>query len=190
MTSIFGASVHFVNQPLVKEVIKNFAGSITFVFGLVEIYELYQIIRGREITDEDCSAYPRWIQITIKVMVISSKISIILSAGVTHPGIFIISSLVGCFFSTAQLDSVFGPNTLFVINPWHPRHIISIIAVILALPSVMRSVYQGIQWIFKTLSKQSASQYKIQVAVLFTTLMSRPVLHLVNQLGRFVLKPL
>lgn len=35
----------FLNQPLIKEGVKNVAGVATFAFGLVEVYDLYQILR-------------------------------------------------------------------------------------------------------------------------------------------------
>jgi hypothetical protein len=60
--NLFNASVRILNQPIVKEGVKNIAGTVTFVFGLVEIYDIYQIARGREITTEVCSDYPKWIQ--------------------------------------------------------------------------------------------------------------------------------
>jgi len=43
------AAVRFFNQPLIKEGIKNVAGVVTCAFGIVELYDIYQIMRGREI---------------------------------------------------------------------------------------------------------------------------------------------
>lgn len=197
---VFNASVHLLNQPMVKEGVKNFAGSVTFVFGLVEIYDIYQIARGREISTETCSTSSKWVQVANKVVVICAKISLILSAGVSRPGIFIISSFVGCIFSSVQLNRVFGPNAIFVINPWHPRHVISIAAVILALPSALQSTYKGINWMYKKIShyqntlidKQKANNWltdsKIRLMILFNTITSRPTLHIGNQLSRFILR--
>lgn len=179
MISPIAGAIRLFNQPLVKEGIKNVAGSLTLAFGLVEIYDLYQIARGREISTEDYSAYPKWVQIANKVILISAKISLILSAGVSHPGVFILSTLAGCAFSTAQLDQVFGPNTLFAINPWHPRHVISIVAVALALPSVLQTTYKA----FKASEKPLADS-KTRLSALFNTLTSRPLLHIGNQLSR------
>jgi hypothetical protein len=195
---LFNASVRLLNQPVVKEGVKNLAGSVTFVFGLVEVYDIYQIARGREISTEACSTSPQWLQVANKVVIICAKISLILSASVSRPGVFIISSLVKCVFSTAQLNRVFGPNTILAVNPWHPRHVISIAAVILALPSVIQSTYKGVNWSYKkicqyqnTLPQQTnnwLTDSKIRLMTLFNTITSRPTLHIGNQLGRFILR--
>lgn len=199
--NLFNTSVHLLNQPIVKEGVKNIAGTVTFVFGLVEVYDIYQIARGREITTEACSDYPKWIQLANKMIIVCAKISLILSAGVSRPGVFIISSLIGCIFSTSQLDRVFGPNTIFAVNPWHPRHIVSIVAVVLALPSLAQSTYKGINWACKKIREyQGASSNrsgvntwltdtKVRIMTLFNAGTSRPVLHLGNQLSRFILRP-
>lgn len=94
--SLFHTSVRLLNQPIVKEGVKNIAGTVTFAFGLIEIHDVYQILRGREIITEPCSGYPKWVQVANKVVVVCAKISLILSAGVSRPGVFIISSLIGC----------------------------------------------------------------------------------------------
>lgn len=193
------ASVHLLNQPLIKEGVKNVAGSVTMAFGLMEMYDVYQIMCCREISTELHSNFPRWVQSANKVVIVCAKISLILSAGVSRPGVFIISSIVGSVFSTAQLDRVFGPNTIFAINPWHPRHIISIAAVLLALPSVAQSVYKGGHWVCQKIchyqnesgNRQEANHWltdaKIRLVVLFNTITSRPTLHIGNQFGRFIL---
>lgn len=200
--NLFTSSVRLLNQPIVKEGVKNIAGTVTCVFGLVEIYDIYQIARGREITTEPCSDFPKWIQVANKVVIVCAKISLILSAGVSRPGVFIISSLIGCIFSTSQLDKVFGPNTIFAVNPWHPRHVVSIVAVVLALPSLAQSAYKGINWTYKKIREyQNTSSdrtdvntwltnTKVRIMTLFNTATSRPVLHLGNQLGRFILRPI
>lgn len=205
--NLFNVSVRLLNQPIVKEGVKNIAGTVTFVFGVVEIYDIYQIVRarvvrGREITTEACSDYPKWMQVTNKVIIICSKISLVLSAGVSRPGVVIISLLIGCVFSTSQLNRVFGPNTIFAVNPWHPRHVVSIAAVILALPLLAQSVYKGINWAYKKIRQyQNTStngsdvkiwltDTKIRLMTLFNVATSRPTLHLGNQLGRFILRPI
>jgi hypothetical protein len=194
---LFNVSIHILNQPIIKEGVKNIAGSVTFIFGLVEIYEIYQIIRGREISTETYSTIPKWVQVVIKVVIVCAKVSLILSAGVSSPGVFIISSLVGCIFHTSHLERVFGPNTIFAVNPWHPRHIISIVAVILALPSVIQLTYKGVNWMHKKICDyqnmpiKKASHWltdsKIRLMALFNTISSRPALHIGNQVGKLLL---
>jgi hypothetical protein len=195
---LFNASVRLLNQPIVKEGVKNLAGSVTFVFGLVEIYDIYQIARGREISTETCSTSPRWAQVANKVIIVCAKISLILSAGVSRPGVFIISSLTGCVLSTTQLDKIFGPNTIFAINPWHPRHIVSIAAVILALPSIIQSTCKGANWIYTKIRQYQntpsqdidnwLTDSKIRLMTLFNSVTSRPTLHIGNQLSQFILR--
>ncbi len=195
---LFNASVRLLNQPIVKEDVKNVAGSVTFVFGMIEFYDIYQIARGREISTEVCLNSPKWVQIANKTVVVCAKISLILSAGVSRPGVFIISSIVGRVFSTTQLERVFGPNTIFDVNPWHPRHVISIAAVILALPSVAQSTYKGIDWMYRKICHHQVmprqdihhwlTDSKIRLMALFNTITSRPTLHIGNQLGRFILR--
>lgn len=197
---MINSTIQLLNQPIVKESVKNVVGSVTFAFGLIEIYDIYQIARGRQITTETYSNYPKWIQIANKVVIVCAKISLILSAGVSRPGVFIISSLLGLVFSTPQLERVFGPNTLFSINPWHPRHIVSIVAVILALPSMIQSVCKGCNWAYKKIRQYNdmpadslkvkiwLTDTKIRLMTLFNTATSRPILHMGNQLGRFILR--
>jgi hypothetical protein len=154
---------NLLNQPMIKEGVKNVAGSVTFAFGLVEIYDIYKMARGCEM--ETVTSTSKWVQAANKVVNFFAKISLILSAGVSRPGVFIISSLVGCVFSTSQLNQMFGPNTIFAINPRHPRHILSIAAVILGLPSLLLT-----------------SDHEIRLKTLFNTITSRPLLHIGNQL--------
>lgn len=210
MNSIFGevkglfhGSVRLLNQPVVKEGVKNVASSVTFLFGMMELYDIYKIATGREILTEPCSNSPKWVQIANKTVVVCAKISLVLSAGVSRPGVFIISSFTGCIFSAAQLKRIFGPNTIFAVNPWHPRHIISIAAQILAIPSIAQSTYKAINWLSykinwmhklsraRIMLTQNTDQWltdsKIRLMVLFNSITSRPTLHIGNQLSRFIL---
>lgn len=201
MKSLFTTSVGLLNQPIVKEGVKNIAGAVTFVFGLVEIYDIYRIARDREITTTEArSIYPKWSQRANKVIIVCAKISLILSAGVSRPGVFILSSLIGCVFSTSQLNRAFGPNTLFAINPWHPRHVVSIAAIILAFPSLTQSAYKSINWACKKIRQHQETSTnrprvsswltdtQVRLMNLFNTATGRPVLHLGNQLCCFLIR--
>lgn len=189
--------VRFLNRPLVKDGVKNIAGTVTFAFGLVELYDISQILKGREISTETYSEYPKWARVANKVVIVCAKLSLILSAGVSRPGVYIISTLVRCFFSSYQLKQVFGHNTTFAINPWHPRHIVSIVAVTLALPSLAQSAYKGSKWVYKKIQNSQTlhssqntlwlTDAKIRLMNLFNTATSRPLLHIGNQFGRYVL---
>ncbi len=155
--------VNLLNQPQVKEGIKNAAGAATCSFGLVEIYD------GRILPKN-------WQTTADKVISVCSKSSLILSACVSRPGVYLISSLSGSLLCTEQLNRVFGPNTIFAINPWHPRHAASIGAVVLALPALVRAAFNP-----KKISNT-------ELCLFFNTLTSRPVLHLGNQLAQLLIK--
>lgn len=195
ITSLFRYSYAVINQPIVKEGVKNLASSISFMFGLVEMHDIYRIAKGRSITCEALTDAIPWKQQLYKIIMICAKISLVLSAGVSRPGIYLISTLMGSIFSTSQLNRVFGPNTVFEINPWHPRHIVSIAALIFALPCVIQSAYCSLDLFQKNIRhcchksefKAWLCDKKINVMVLFNTLTSRPILHLGNQIFRFAL---
>lgn len=185
---------NLLNHPVVKEGVKNVAGVATFAFGVVEIYDIYSSLKNRNVTTET-SQKLSWQETLKKVVMVCAKISLILSGMVSRPGVFIISTLVGMVFTPIQLESVFGPNTIFAVNPWHPRHVVSIAAVILALPAVVQALYQGAAWIYRKITQEvqvnpqaSAqswlSDMKVRLFVLFNSITSRPVLHIGNQLFR------
>lgn len=190
------SSVNLLNQPLFKEGIKNGAGIATALLGAVAAHDLYKWATGqRKITTEkdtginkSLNPLPHTIH---KMIMFSSKISLILSAAVSRPGVLVISSLVGRVFTTAQLDKVFGLNTIFAINPWHPRHVISIVAVALATPALIESAYRIYQNTrqYKTDANSTAwlTDAKVKATTLFNFITSRPTLHIGNQLGRFLI---
>lgn len=197
-TNIFRAGVNFLNSPLVKEGIKNVAGGITCILGLVELYDLCQIMRGQESSTAGNKSTSTWAQTAQKAITIAAKLSLILSAGVSRPGVYVISTLIGQFATTAQLESVFGANTVFAINPWHPRHVISLVAVGLAMPAVIQGVYKGICWIFTKKqdcqkavvieSKAILSDSAVYKINFFNFMTSRPTLHIGNWIARIILR--
>lgn len=184
--------VRILNQPAIKEGVKNVAGCATFVFGMLEIYDLCQIVRGRrKFSMEDRSDQPKWVQNVHKIIIIFAKISLILSAAASRIGNYLIAFFVGKVFSAEQLTR-FGPNTNFANNWKHPRHIVSIAAVIFALPSLILLVSTGAIWTYKKIRKindeernhPSQTGYTdrvIQGIVAFNFFTSRPILHLGNQ---------
>lgn len=144
---LFDSSVCLLNKPLVKERIKNIVSTATFVFSI------HQILQIPKIKPRTYSEYPKWVQIAHKVFFVCTTISLVLNIGVSVPGAYIISTLVGCAFSTQQLNRVFGPYTTFSVNPWHPRHVLSIAAMILAIPSCAQSVYNAFKWTYKKIKQ-------------------------------------
>lgn len=189
-------AVVFLNQPIVKESVKRIASIATFIFGLIEIYDIYQIMRGKEIATDIDPNKPQWVQTAAKVSIVFAKISIILSAAISRPGVYIISTLVNRVATQAQLERLFGPNTIYAHNPWHPRHVASIAAVILAVPAMVQAVYLGFSWVSRKVDQLQEdnseinqnhawlTDAKIRLIVLFNTLTSRPVLHIGNQFAR------
>lgn len=141
---------NILNTPVVKESIKNITGTFTFVFGPVAFYDLCKILQGREISTEACpQTWPHWAKTASKTVLVCAKISLVLSAVVSRPGIFILSSIVGTMVSTGRLERIFGLNTTFTLNPWHPRHLVGMAALILALPSLAQTTYEGACWIHR-----------------------------------------
>lgn len=182
-------ATRFLNQPIIKEGIKKVAGSITFIFGLVEMYDICQILRGREISTELDINGPRWSRVANKIIILAAKISLILSASVTHPGVFLLSRAVSFLCTAKQLEGFFGPDTTFVENPWHPRHVMSFAAVILAIPSIVQTTCKGVSWVqkkFQVPSKDKQNRWlidaKVRIMALFNSLTSRPFLHMGNQI--------
>lgn len=196
VTSLSKNYLSVINHPAVKEGIKNSVGSMTFAFGFFGIYDFYQIAKDRKISIEKFSNSSKWVQTLHKVIIICAKISLILSASLSRPGYFIISALLGYAFSKEQLVYVFGPNTLFAINPWHPRHIASLVAVILTIPTVMESLSKGIMCHSKRIRHYSSTRKsgswltdnKIRLMTLFNAITSRPILHLENRFANFLLR--
>lgn len=185
--------VRLLNKPLIKEGIKDVAGVVTCAFGIVELYDIYQIMCGREIGGDLDPQAPAWAQVATKVSIFCAKLSLVLSAGVSRPGVFVISTLVGQVFTTPQLEAVFGPNTTFALNPWHPRHVFSIAAAILALPAVLHLMYQGVSWVCREVEQFQdnpqdhwLTDFNVRIMALFNTITSRPMLHVGNRLGHFL----
>lgn len=167
--SLLNIPIHVLNRPIVKEAVKNIVSTLTFAFGLIEIYDTCQTLQSRTITSAVSRVHPQWMQAANKVDTLGAEISLLLSAGVSRPGVYIISSLVGSVFSTVQLNRVLGPNAIFAVNPWHPRHVVSIVAVAFGLLS---------------LAQDSSTTTQTRLMVLFNTITSRPILHICNQLSR------
>jgi hypothetical protein len=186
-------AVYFLNQSGVKEGVKNCTGGVTFVIGLIETYDCYEILKGRRISTTIEIDSPRWCQVADKISLISAKLSLILSAVVSRPGRYLISTLVGRIVSKDRLDFIFGPNINFAGNPWHPRHVVSIAAILLAVPSTVQLTYKEGRLIYMKLFKlyQTPSihlsndrigltDHKVRLLNLFNIITSRPVLHIGN----------
>ncbi len=207
MNSILGfgrtainVGAQFFNQPVVKECLKDIFSAVTVAFGLLGAYDLYQTFKGRNITSEkDAVNDPKWLQVASKLALLAAKVALVLSALVSRPGVLIISSLVNMVASTVQIERVFGPNTIYAVNPMHPRHWVSLVAAALAVPLVALTIFKGLSWAFykntgqsnPAISVQNATQIltdsNVRQMTLFNTFTSRPMLHLGNQWVRIIL---
>jgi hypothetical protein len=191
-------AVNLLNNSAVKEGIKIVSGVVTFTFGLAEAYDLYLEFSDRQISTEKTTRKRTWIDIAKKISQVMAKWSLILSASVSSVGVFLISSLVGRIFLPSQLEQWFGPNTTYAINPLHPRHVVSNLAIILAIPSLLQSCYEGAKWVgrkIRLLSQEPPRPFegwltesKRRMMILFNTITSRPVLHFGNQLCHKLIK--
>jgi len=160
-------TVQGLNNPYIKEGVKNIAGTVTLVFGLTVVYQFLQSLKktNSNATEEN------------KALIVCTRFSLILSAAVSRPGVLLISALLGRVCYPQTLEKTFGPNTIFAVNPRHPRHVASFAAVILAAPSLLNLFY----------SRKCTWE---KCAIVFNTITSRPTLHLGNQLGKYVLSTL
>lgn len=177
MNDLMTLFLEFVNQPSVKEFIKNFCSSFTFAFGFVHLGML--IIQRKNTKETLLSGAERAVHIAQNC----TSLSLILSASCSRPSVYFFTTFCDCCLPTDFFETYFGPNTLFDLNPWHPRHVISLIALALALPSPALSCIH----FFRPLSSPpTESSQKTGWMALFNTLTCRPVLHTGNQLGKFI----
>lgn len=183
-------SVNLLNHPSIKEGIKTFAGTFTFSFGIIEVYDIYRAAFHPDTIKDVPSRNSQWRQTANKIIIVCARLSLILSAAVSRPGIWLISSLLEWVFTPIQLNRAFGPYTTFANNPWHPRHLLSIAAVIMALPSTFPSqiIYTSPHLspqtasIIASQSRDQGSDSYIPCMTTFNTVTSRPILHLANNL--------
>lgn len=158
------ASLTFLNQTPVKEGIKNTLGCITFFGGLSALYALSRTSHKKEST---LWGYSRQ---TVRFLL---TLSIVLSCIASRPGLFI-SGLISHQIATPQTwTGVFGPNTIFAINPWHPRHLLHITANLLSATALIQGVFN------LYLTPQEQLQGIILLGI-FNFLTGRLVLHLAN----------
>ncbi len=142
------------NQLMIKENLKIAASTFTFLFGIIEFYFLCIKSKNSKIFS---AAY------------IFSQISIFLSTIITREGIWLILAIAG-FFGVTEME--FGKRILFEVNPWHPKHVLSIAALNFACLAIC----------LKFIRPKSISNWTFFVLV-FNVLTSRPVLHLSYQLS-------
>lgn len=177
--------LHIFNQLSIKESVKNVAGGIALAFGVTELYHCC-LLKKKKISNE--TDHASWKQIALKIALLFAKISILLSAAVSRPACFFLSRMVEIFVPSSFFDKIFGPNSTFQINPIHPRHVVSFLALALSLPLLCETISQSIFWsnqdnlISETPSKSASEQEmkRARYAVLTNAALSRPLLHCGN----------
>jgi hypothetical protein len=176
LRELFTYCIELVNQPCVKESIKNFCSSFTFTFGLVQVW----ILLNKHHRKNDAEPL-KGIDRAVDIAQTCTSLSLILSAACSRPSVYLLSTLSDLCLPSDLFEIYFGPNTLFDLNPWHPRHLISLIALALALPSPTLTMINT----FRPLASKEFEQ-KTRWMALFNTLTCRPVLHTGNQLGKLI----
>lgn len=197
-TGVFNQFVRFFNTPIVKETVKNSFGFITFSLGLVELYhdskECYTYMRGR--VKNEIPSQP-WQCTASKVLLLISKISIYTSAMTTKPAVFAIGWVANRIFTSEQLSRFFGPNLNFVTNPYHPRHVLSIVSFLLGLPATLKGTYDLAIWLRKKIccsqspepsQPMTPQETRVYRFVWWNTMTSRPMVHWANALCRLILR--
>jgi hypothetical protein len=163
-------TVSYINQPAVKAGVKNFSGIVTFSLGAVEGCDLvYRAIKR----DQESSLTAG------KSIALAGRFSLVLSAALSYPGQWVASNTIGRIVDPA----LFGPNVIFAVNPYHPRHLVSFASCGLTLSA---SVYF---LLFKKDKEERAilNDQVVTLLLFFNLATSRPVLHLGNQFAHQIL---
>ena len=141
-----------------KATIKRFSGWLPICTAPLAIYELFQ----KKATSR---AY------------VCGNVSLITSAAISQDGAKVVSWLALRFFSQDSLTRVFGPNSTFVVNPRHPRHLASFVALFLMVPVLVTEAKR----IYKKIPSNSNENVWLKRAVMVSFLFNRVVLHVGNQ---------
>jgi hypothetical protein len=147
-----------LNSPAVKEGSKNGFGAITFFGGIAVLYYHFRIEAGSTVE---------------KTIDYFLKVSIVLSCITRRPGLYLTEKVIERIASPATLQKRFGQNTVFAINPWHPRHGLNITANLLSSIALYK-------WVFNR-SISRPSDWLVSFGV-FNFATGRSTLHLANDL--------
>lgn len=199
-SNVLLGAVTVLNQPLVKESLKNVIGITTCVFGVIEICDeavsCYRSLKGR--IRKNGEGIEPWWRTALRVVVIVTNISLVASVFTSRPGLAMSGWVVERIFTPDQLLRYFGPNVNFVGNPLHPRHVLSIISFAMGVPATIKTAVDGGKWfVDRIIKKQPAInetpqkgitvQHKQWMAT-WNTLTSRPALHAANRFFQIILR--
>lgn len=157
--------VGWINQPIVKQNIKNVLSAPTLAFGCYSLYHLFQRYLGTAANEK---------QTHVSTL---THVSLITTALMTPLGIKIPEKIFCFFISADHRLRWFGPNTVFEHNPLHPRHVMSFINLAMALPSVIKVCHYGIS---KLRSNPLPTINKEEWMASWNAFTSRPFQHFVN----------
>ena len=194
--SLIHSSKQFLTQPLIKESVKNVASYAPLIFGLIEIYDLFR---------KPTNVMPRRSVVRRSGILKSAKTSILLTAASSLPIQYVVNFFANKLFSERQLNRFFGPNASFAVNPWHPRHVVSLVTIAFAMPGLILSLVKTLKVAARKMGLMKAKPNKYididppyyswmdkathrknrSYVLWFNTLTSHPILHLANQ---FILK--
>jgi hypothetical protein len=150
-------TVQFFNSPPVKSGIKYAFGAVSFSGAL---YSLYEMATKWKDTDKT---------------ILFLKTSIILNGIASRPGLALCEWALHQVATPATLTSIFGQNTIFEINPWHPRHLFNVTVNIVAAAALIHIIYSR------------KAPRVIAALTVFNFLAGRSTLHLANATCRLIL---
>ncbi len=116
-------TVHFLNSPPVKNGIKNAIGVISFSGA---IYTFYEMAAKWKDTDKT---------------ILFLQTSIILNGIASRPWLAIFEWTLHQMATPETLTKIFGQNTIFEINPWHPRHQFNVAVNIIAAVALIHVIF-------------------------------------------------
>jgi len=185
MSSFLNVVVRALNHPVVKPAIEQAFGCLPIAFLAIASYDM-----AVSAPQPARSPQPQWVRSAVKVVKILSFVSLLFSAATAPLSLTLVGVVVHLTATAPLFEKVWGPSTIFVLNRYHPRHVISIAAVILALPAVTMTTVEGATWVYRqmqhTSSLDSSSRLhtlQLRIMVMINALTSRPTLHIVNRLA-------
>jgi hypothetical protein len=163
----------FLNMAILKEGVKKISGLVSVLFGVIVI--------GAEIASfRTPNPKPRtgW----GRVILVAAKISIFCAALSSPWVVYGAGWVFGKCFPRYDLGALFGPNTTFALNPYHPRHILAVVGSALGLIVLVHKLVKFARGIKSEKEEGDlliTNRQIISIAA-FNTLFNRTALHLVN----------
>lgn len=170
MSGVVFSTARFFNHPPVKENIKETLGYITFFGGLALLFKMARAPKPQpELTTAE------------KAVSYFLSLSIVLSCLSSRPGLRLCDKIFHQVATDSTWQSFFGPNTIFAVNPSHPRHLLNVIANLFALFAPFKAIFN---WYTSSEERQ-----KLVVGLgVFNLLTGRCTLHLANASFRLAFK--